>query len=55
MVGRSWIARTAVTTSDGGTGAYSFTDLVETEHFVVCQDDAAGDDYNDLILRATPA
>lgn len=47
--------QTAVTTSDGGTGAYSFTDLVETEHFVVCQDDAAGDDYNDLILRATPA
>lgn len=46
--------QTAVTTSDGDTGAYSFTELVETEHFIVCQDDAAGDDYNDLILRATP-
>lgn len=47
--------QTAVTTSDGSTGAYSFSNLVETEHFIVCQDDAAGDDFNDLILRATPA
>ncbi len=42
------------TTSNGTTGAYSFTSTHSGEVQVVCLDDSAGTVYNDLILRATP-
>lgn len=43
-------------TTSAANGAYSFTDLVDDDHFVVFQDDASGTAYNALILdRVTPA
>lgn len=45
----------SITTSDAN-GTYSFADLVDDDHFVVFQDDAAGTAYNALILdKVTPA
>jgi hypothetical protein len=43
-------AITSSVSSDAGDGTYEFTDLVDTEHYVVCLDDDAGPDYNSLIL-----
>ncbi len=38
------------TTTSSGDGSYSFTTTNSGAHFVVCLDDAAGDDFNDLIV-----
>lgn len=43
------------TTSDAGDGSYSMDFTTLDECTVICLDDAAGDDYNDLVLRVTPA
>lgn len=43
------------TTSDAGDGSYSIDSTTAAECSVLCLDDAAGDDYNDLVLRVTPA
>ncbi len=43
------------TTQSDVNGDYAFSDLVDDDHYVVCLDDAAGTDYNALILdRITP-
>jgi hypothetical protein len=44
-------AITSTVSSDAGDGTYEFTDLVDTEHYVVCLDDDAGSDFNSLIDR----
>ena len=43
------------TTSSAGDGSYTIDSTTAAECSVLCLDDAAGDDYNDLVLRVTPA
>ena len=43
------------TTSSAGDGSYLMNFATLDECIVICLDDAAGDDYNDLVLRVTPA
>jgi len=38
------------TTTSSGDGSYSFTTSYSGAHFVVCLDDEAGEDFNDLIF-----
>lgn len=43
------------TTSSAGDGSYSIDSTTAAECSVLCLDDAGGDDFNDLVLRVTPA